>query len=82
MALKTREGNKNHLGGQVSASPFMVKGLFEGPLATLNGDDGHVSFALTTKRSIIDETSSAVIFSCPHLLIFYPDNIFNKDSFF
>lgn len=55
--ISTREGNKKHLGGQLSASPFMVKGLFEGPIAKLKNEGGSVSFALTTKRSIIDKTS-------------------------
>jgi len=55
--IKTREGNKKHLGGQLSASPFMVKALFEGPIAKLKNDGGSVSFTLTSKRSIIDRTS-------------------------
>ena len=58
--INTREGNKKHLGGQLSASPFMVKGLFEGPIAKLKNDGGSVSFALTTKRSIIDQTSPSL----------------------
>jgi len=55
--ISTREGNKKHLGGQLSASPFMVKALFEGPLAKLENDGGSVSFAFTSKKSIIEETS-------------------------
>jgi len=55
--IKTREGNKKHLGGQLSASPFMVKALFEGPIAKLKNDGGSVSFTMTSKRSIIDRTS-------------------------
>ena len=58
--IKTREGNKKHLGGQVSASPFMWKALFEGPIAKLKNDGGSVSFALTTKNSIIDQTSTSL----------------------
>ncbi|NNE27516.1 MAG: TonB-dependent receptor [Saprospiraceae bacterium] len=55
--ISTREGNKKRFGGQVSASPFMVKGLFEGPLAKLKDDQGSLSLVLTTKRSIIESTS-------------------------
>lgn len=58
--ISTREGNKKRFGGQVSASPFMVKGLFEGPLAKLKDDKGSLSMVLTTKRSIIEETSSTL----------------------
>lgn len=56
--ITTREGNKKHLGGQLSASPFMVKALFEGPIAKLDNDGGSVSFSLTTKKSIIEQTST------------------------
>jgi len=58
--INTREGNKKRFGGQVSASPFMVKGLFEGPIIKLKEDSGSLSFALTTKRSIIDQTSQSL----------------------
>ena len=58
--VSTREGNKKRFGGQVSASPFMVKGLFEGPIIKLKEDSGSLSFALTTKRSIIDQTSQSL----------------------
>ncbi len=55
--ISTREGNRKRLGGQVSASPFMVKGLFEGPIVRLQDDKGSASFVLTAKKSIIDRTS-------------------------
>lgn len=58
--ITTREGNKKHLGGQLSASPFMVKALFEGPIAKLENDGGSVSFTLSSKRSIIEETSTSL----------------------
>ncbi len=55
--IKTRAGNKKRLSGQLSASPFMVKGLIEGPLVKLSDDRGSASFVLTSKRAIIDQTS-------------------------
>ena len=56
--IQTREGNKTRLAGTVSASPFMVKGMIEGPLAKFTEDGGSsTSFVLTTKKSIINETS-------------------------
>lgn len=58
--ITTREGNKKRFGGQLSASPFMVKALIEGPLIKLDDDKGHASFVLTSKRSIIDATSKTL----------------------
>jgi len=58
--IKTRTGNKKRLSGQVTASPFMVKGLIEGPLVKLADDRGSASFVLTSKRAIIDETSPSL----------------------
>jgi hypothetical protein len=58
--ISTREGSNKRIGGQVSASPFMVKGLIEGPIAKLKDDEGSLSFVLTSKKSIIDETSKSL----------------------
>ncbi|MBT8231737.1 MAG: TonB-dependent receptor [Saprospiraceae bacterium] len=58
--ISTREGNKKRFGGQLSASPFMVKGLFEGPLVKLKDDSGSISFVLSTKQSIIENTSKEI----------------------
>ncbi len=55
--ISTREGNRKRLAGQVSASPFMVKGTVEGPIAKLKDDQGSLSFVLTSKKSIIEESS-------------------------
>ena len=56
--LKTREGDKTRWGGLVSASPFQVKGLIEGPVIPFKNDDqGSASFLLTGKHSYLDETS-------------------------
>jgi len=55
--IKTREGNKNEFGGHVSASPFMLKGLVEGPLFKGKKEGSGGSFVVTAKKSIIDETS-------------------------
>jgi len=58
--INTREGNKKRLAGQVSASPFMVKALLEGPIIKLKENGGAASFVLTGKRAIIDETSPSL----------------------
>jgi hypothetical protein len=59
--LKTREGDKTRFGGLVSASPFQVKGLFEGPIIPFRpGHQSSASFLFTGKHSYLDKTS-------PHL---------------
>lgn len=56
--VKTREGNKKRLSGLASVSPFMAKGLIEGPIKKLDDDGGgSVSFILTGKHSYLDESS-------------------------
>jgi len=56
--IKTREGNKKRLAGLVSASPFQVKGLVEGPIKKLDPNTGaSSSFLFTGKHSYLDETS-------------------------
>jgi len=56
--LKTREGDKTRVGGLVSASPFMVKGLLEGPIIPFKaGHQSSASFLLTGKHSYLDKTS-------------------------
>ncbi len=58
--INTKEGNRKHLGGQASISPFMVKAVLDGPLIK-QGDSGNsLSFVLTSKRSIIDHTSKTL----------------------
>ncbi len=58
--IKTRPGNKKRLGGQVSLSPFMGKALIEGPVIKLKEDAGSMSFILTAKKSLIQETSKVL----------------------
>ncbi len=56
--ISTREGNKKRFGGQLSASPFMLKGIIEGPLVKLADDKGSLSMVLTSKKSIIEDSST------------------------
>ncbi len=56
--LKTREGDKTRYGGLISASPFQVKGLFEGPIIPFDPQrDASASFLFTGKHSYLDQTS-------------------------
>lgn len=59
--ITTREGNRKRFGGLVSASPFQVKALVEGPLVKLREDGNYsASFLLTGKQSILEQTSPAL----------------------
>jgi hypothetical protein len=56
--IKTREGDKTRFGGLVSASPFQVKGLLEGPITPFNPEGrASSSFLLAGKHSYLDKTS-------------------------
>jgi hypothetical protein len=58
--IQTRSGNKKRLSGQASASPFMGKLLLEGPLTKYKEGGTDVTFVLSGKQSIIDETSQTL----------------------
>lgn len=59
--VKTREGNRKRLSGLVSGSPFMAKALIEGPIVPLKKEGGgSVSFVLTGKKSLIDQTAPSL----------------------
>ena len=56
--IRTREGNMKRLGGLVSVSPFMARGVFEGPIKKLDEQGaGSSSFMFSAKHSYIDKTS-------------------------
>ncbi len=59
--IQTRDGNKKNIGGSVSLSPFLAKMVLEGPIAKFNEDSGNsASFILTSKKSLINNTSKAL----------------------
>ncbi|MEM1218403.1 MAG: carboxypeptidase-like regulatory domain-containing protein [Bacteroidota bacterium] len=59
--IKTREGNKKRLSGNVSASPFLAKVLLEGPIKPLSEQGGgSISYLVTGKHSYISETSQVL----------------------
>lgn len=57
--IKTREGDKTQLSGQLAANPFQAKALLEGPLRRFDPErgGGSSSFLFTAKRGYIDQTS-------------------------
>lgn len=68
--IKTRDGNKMKLGGQLAANPFMLKAYVEGPLVKYKEGGGSTSFMFSSKNSIIDQTSDILY---PHAA--YNDSI-------
>ncbi len=58
--ITTREGNKVRHGGIVSASPFVAKALFEGPISKFREGKGSSSFVFSAKKSLIQETSKNI----------------------
>ncbi len=73
--IKTREGDKKHFSGLVSASPFQAKILAEGPIKALDAKTGRsISFLLTAKQSLLPQTS-------PRLYGYaIQDNFFNLEG--
>jgi len=58
--IKTRDGNKARTSGMVSGGPFMVKGLIEGPISKYKESGASVSYVLTAKQSVLDQTSKTI----------------------
>jgi len=58
--IKTREGNKSKTSGFVSGGPFMVKGLLEGPIRKFKEGGTSISYVLTAKKSLIEQTSKTL----------------------
>lgn len=56
--IRTRAGNKKRFAGVINVNPFVVKGLFEGPIIRLNEDNGNsLSFLATVKHSYLRQVS-------------------------
>jgi hypothetical protein len=56
--VRTKDGNKNRVSGKLSASPVMVRGMLEGPIAKAKREGGSATtFLLAAKHSYFDATS-------------------------
>lgn len=56
--VKTREADKRKLRGVVSASPFQIKALLEGPIQKLDASTGNsLTMMVTGKKGWLDQTS-------------------------
>jgi hypothetical protein len=63
MDIRTRDGNKKQVTGQIDASPFGAHALVEGPLIKNPNDDPDKatgSFILSVKNSYLGQTSKAI----------------------
>ena len=60
MDISYRDGNKKKIGGKVSISPFMAKLVLEGPLKKNKSGNGGISYILSVKNSLIDQTSKSL----------------------
>jgi hypothetical protein len=86
MDITTRDGNKKHLAGKVSASTFGAKLTLEGPLKKLREDGkGSSSFLVSGKTSYLPQTSKTLY---PYAnknnddgLPFYYTDLYGKVSF-
>lgn len=81
--IKTREGNRKRHSLTAGINPFVGKLLLEGPISKLktDGHGGSISYMLTAKHSIIDQTSKQIYSHVPGGQIpFKFDDIYGKVS--
>ncbi len=83
MDITTRDGNKKHLSGKVSASTFGAKLTLEGPLKKLKEDGkGSSSFLFSGKTSYLPQTSKILYpYANKDGLPFYYTDLYGKVSF-
>jgi hypothetical protein len=82
MDVTTRDGNKKHVGGKISASTFGAKATLEGPLVKLkeNGNTS-ASYILSAKHSYLPQTSKSLYsYANPNGLPFYYTDVYGKVS--
>lgn len=61
MDITYRDGNRKKFGGKVSASPFLAKAVFEGPLGkTTDSTNAAGSYIFSAKHSLLDYTSKSL----------------------
>jgi hypothetical protein len=60
MDIKTRDGNKRHQAGGISASTFGAKVLLEGPIKKKEVQESNVSYIISFKNSYLEQTSKAL----------------------
>jgi hypothetical protein len=82
MDITTRDGNKKHATGKISASTFGAKATLEGPFVKLkeNGNTS-ASYILSAKHSYLPQTSPLLYkYANPDGLPFYYTDVYGKVS--
>lgn len=80
--VRTRDGNKNRLAGNVNVNPFTSKVLLEGPLKEYKEGEGHSSFILSYKNSYLDQSSKLFYnYADPDRLPYSFSDLYGKMSF-
>lgn len=60
MDIKTRDGNKRHQSGGISASTFGTKLLLEGPIKSKEKAESSTSYIVSFKNSYLEQTSKVL----------------------
>ena len=60
MDIQTKDGNKNFIDGEISASPFNAKMQLEGPIKRQEKGEGSISFLVNSRISYLNETSPTI----------------------
>jgi TonB-dependent Receptor Plug Domain/CarboxypepD_reg-like domain len=58
--IKTRDGNKTRQSGFLSGGPFLLKGMLEGPIKKFKEGGTSISYVLTAKKSLIEQTTKTL----------------------
>ncbi len=80
--VKTRDGNKNRLSGNMAVSPFLGKLSIEGPLKKFIPGQGSSSFIVSIKNSYLDKSSHIFYnYADPGRLPYSFNDVYAKMSF-
>ncbi len=80
--VKTKDGNKNRLAGNFSASPFLGKLSLEGPLKKFIPGRGSSSFIFSIKNSYLDKSANIFYtYANPDNLPYKFNDLYGKISF-
>jgi hypothetical protein len=59
--IRTKDGNKNRIGGKLSVSPIMARGMLEGPISKPKTEGGNsTTFLLSVKQSYLEQSSKSI----------------------
>ncbi|HPE86612.1 MAG: TonB-dependent receptor [Bacteroidales bacterium] len=80
MDIRTRDGNKTHLGGKFDVSTFGAKILLEGPLKKKFENSGSSSFVLSAKTSYLNQSAQTLYTYIPDGLPYTYRDLYGKVS--